>query len=529
MFGWNRSARMRVQVMFESEEAGRNTMRPAPLGRKMRGQALILVVLALLVLSLGLLVLFDTGQVVAKKVQLTNTADAAAYSAAVQEARALNLIAYMNRASVANEVAMAQMVSWYSWTNFAISATDHLKGALGLLEILTAGTGSEVLVPAIEALQEAKISLEEGRDIEQKFFNAAAIAVAELNDGFSIASRVIADGTTADVVNVARKIVKLNDQDASISTIGWELLTRQALTASHYVVRHAIPKRGGSGDPGADRLKSVVMEARDPFSRQRDGSFFFGALKKYGGTDLVNYRSWVGLDTLNLKFNTGFPPEEKKMPIAWGGSAAVDRVTTSFASLAQQDQGWSGPYQGNDPQYASRQWYAKYSNALSNGDASDLALSQPAQDGRPWISPELGKLGPTVGLSDYGDIADDKATVPYENGKAALSNGVGAVDVGPKFTVLVALPINKVKTSSHVSGIGGPPDFQTTDRVVSEGITAMASSQVYFSRSRYLFPRLTDPGREIGSLFSPYWQARLVDTPPEIRLEVAAGYGLVAP
>lgn len=103
---------------------------------KMRGQALILVVLALLVLCLGLVVLFDTGQVVAKKVQLVNTADAAAYSAAVQEARALNLIAYMNRASVANEVAMAQMVSWYSWTNFAISATDHLKDALGLLDSL---------------------------------------------------------------------------------------------------------------------------------------------------------------------------------------------------------------------------------------------------------------------------------------------------------------------------------------------------------------------------------------------------------
>src|SRR6478736_5578023 len=101
--------------------------------RREAGQALVLAVVCMLVFVIGVLVLFNTGQVINKKVQLNNTADAAAYSAAVQQARAYNLIAYLNRAQVANEVATAQMVSMHSWMNFAISGTDHFADAVQVI------------------------------------------------------------------------------------------------------------------------------------------------------------------------------------------------------------------------------------------------------------------------------------------------------------------------------------------------------------------------------------------------------------
>jgi hypothetical protein len=496
-----------------------------------QGQALILVVLALLVLCFGLIVVFDTGQVVSKKVQLVNTADAAVYSAAIQEARALNLIAYMNRASVANEVAMAQMVSWYSWTNFAISATDHLKIGLQILEAVTLEFGGEVLQPVVNALQEAKAGLEEGRDFAQKLFDTAAMAVAGLNGVYSKTSLAIADGMAVDTPYVAREVVHLNDPQADITPFGWGVLIKGAGDASGYVVRHRIADKGKARDQGSERLKNVVMEARDPFSRQRDGSTLYGWIRKYGGTDMVNYDSWVGLDTLNLDFTVGAPPlgDEYDIALAWGGGASVDKDAASFASLAKQNAGWSGPYQGYNPQYATRQRFAPFSNALGNGQASDYVLWQPAEGGTPWIKPSLGRLGGTVGLSDYSDIDANKALLPYDNGKSATVNGVSALDVGPKFTVLVAHPPETLQTSSHISGIGGPPDFQTKDKTVSGGITAMASAEVYFSRPRNLFPRLTEAGRETGSLFSPYWQARLIDTPADIRLEVGASQSLASP
>lgn len=540
MYGTIRRAQTGAAASSVCSKNGLRTRRSPSWRAKAAGQALILAVIALLVLCLGFIVLFDTGQVVTKKVQLVNTADAAAYSAAVQEARSLNLIAYMNRASVANEVAMAQMASWYSWTNFAISATDHMKDALQVVAIVTAFFGiGEVLEEGVQALQEAKTGLVEGRNVEQELFDVAATAISDLNGVYSQSSLVIADGGAADAALLARKIVTLNDPQASITTMGLGILAQDTLNANAYIKRYAIPTTTRTGNANADRYRNVVMEARDPFSRQRNGSFLFGWIKKYGGTDMVGYHSWVGLDTLDIEFScpvficgvTGFPPHAVRfdVPIAWGGGAAVDRQTTSFSSLARQDQTWSDPFIGNDPQYANRGNYAAYSNALSNGSASGLALSQPAENGTPWIKPQFLIPGGTVGLPDYNDVTQNKATVPYDNGKSANANGLAAVDVGPIFTVLVAQPMNTVQTSSNVQGIGGPPDFQVTDQAISSGMTAMSSAQTYFSRPHSLFPRLTDSYREMGSLFSPYWQARLIDTPCTIRQEVAVSNGTAAP
>ena len=99
------------------------TSQPCP--RRQRGQALPLALIFLLVLCVGLVVTFNTGQVVNKKVELTNAADAAAYSVAAEQARAWNLAAYMNRGRVANEVAIAQAVSLNSWlTQINVSAVN---------------------------------------------------------------------------------------------------------------------------------------------------------------------------------------------------------------------------------------------------------------------------------------------------------------------------------------------------------------------------------------------------------------------
>lgn len=262
-------------------------------------------------------------------------------------------------------------------------------------------------------------------------------------------------------------------------------------------------------------------------------------MDKKGGTDLVHYRNWVGVDTLNL--HVWFPlcwsggwfshPEtcHVYVPMAWGGAAGVDKEPSNgFSGLARQDNGWNGPYTGRPQEYAGPGSYPAYGGALQNGSAGNLVLSDPAGNGTPWIKPSLSVIpGATVGLPDYNDIKSDKATVPYLNGKSASANGVNNLDVGPLFTVLVEESMNSVRTSSHVPGIGGPPDFDIADKTVHDKMTALSSAQVYFSRSQTLFPNLVDSHRETGSLFSPYWQVRLVETPCTTQLAVAATYGVV--
>lgn len=94
--------------------------------RRQRGQALVFGIFLLMAGLAGLYFLFNTGQVSAEKTRLVTTADAVAHGAGVMQARALNFDAYANRALVANEVLVAQMVSLSSWAQYAKTHADNL-------------------------------------------------------------------------------------------------------------------------------------------------------------------------------------------------------------------------------------------------------------------------------------------------------------------------------------------------------------------------------------------------------------------
>jgi hypothetical protein len=82
---------------------------------RQRGQALVFIVVTTVVVLLGALLFFNTAQLTTQKMKLQNTADAAAYSGALSEARDYNFSAYANRAMIANQVAVAQLVGLTSW------------------------------------------------------------------------------------------------------------------------------------------------------------------------------------------------------------------------------------------------------------------------------------------------------------------------------------------------------------------------------------------------------------------------------
>jgi hypothetical protein len=73
---------------------------------------------------------FNVGQIVAEKMKVQNAADNAAYSAAVWEARGMNLTAYTSRAMVANYDTMATFLAVWSMM-------DALDGFLWLLETVS--------------------------------------------------------------------------------------------------------------------------------------------------------------------------------------------------------------------------------------------------------------------------------------------------------------------------------------------------------------------------------------------------------
>lgn len=508
-----------------------------------RGQALLLVVVSLVVLCLGLLMLFNTGQAVNKKVQLVNTADAAAYSVAVAQARAFNTVAYLNRAEVANEIAVAQMVSLYSWMNYLQSGIDHFKDALNIigyvLDVLVVTAEIGVMLNEVAtALGEVGQLLSQVRRGTRQAFDLAITGISEINSIYSQAQRLVMAGTLVDAPKVATSIVSANAADSGgkkvaygnrnmrVSHVGLVALEAQVARALGYVKRYVVqrPTRGPRGSwtkAGADRYVNVVMEARDEFTRGRRKSYVFGWIQERNGTDMVDYKRWVGVDTLNFHVRIPFPicvhHCSKNVPLAWGGAAAVTRNTRASASLYRpginRGRGWDSPYDLDH-----RRHYDPYNGALGNRAAGSIVASDPAAE----ESPSNALLKHYQGLTDYDDIVDTKhAILPYH---ADGDYGAGDRDVGPIFTVQVEQPIADVHTSSHVAGIGRDR-IQLQDRADSNAISAIASAQIYFSRPRsgWPFARQIDDKRELGNLFSPYWQARLVDTPASIRAGFRAG------
>ena len=84
------------------------------LGHDEDGQILVFTALAGLVLVMMVVTIFNTGMVIGEKIKVQNTADAAAYSQAVWEARVLNFLAYTNRAIISHMVTIAFCTAVFS-------------------------------------------------------------------------------------------------------------------------------------------------------------------------------------------------------------------------------------------------------------------------------------------------------------------------------------------------------------------------------------------------------------------------------
>ncbi len=248
--------------------------------RLQQGQAAVYVYLFLAVLVVSLLFLYKAGKLTSDKIQLQNAADAAAYSASLVEARDLNFAAYMNRAIVANEVAIGQMVglaSWaYHWRSFAdfLMAYDTLilgPATLGISTPIMQGiTNVAWRIPGnafIKVLSPvANISTSVLHNINK------AYGLAEY--GHHIVSLVFVVGTLDEMLKQnGPEHTKLSDFGllsliTHMTTYGaLPLLPGQQFSIG-YSPTKKVPvdefKEGGYG-----RLAALVAESRDPFTKGR--------------------------------------------------------------------------------------------------------------------------------------------------------------------------------------------------------------------------------------------------------------------
>lgn len=453
--------------------------------RRQCGQAIPLGIAAMLFSVALVLVLFNTGQMTSEKMRLANTADAAAYSGMVWQARSLNFHAYTNRAMVANQVAIAQFVSFVSWSKYLDVGARNFDMVANFFWPLK---------PFAAAFRNVASSI-------NNFMEAAAnIAIPILDTliaALSVSQTAVHAAAAVTTQEIVQEVVRQNDPQYSISTTTYGFLAQNAIRWNNFTERY-------NQNAMQTRMQDVTMRSRDGFTENRGWTWarvnigiMSTWIEKGGTTQLLSSgdamdRSasdleweWRGKDTLSVHARWRCPSfrrpnrrcQREILPMAWG---------EAYASTTGED--FCNPASGN---CGSNSW-------TPNPIAERLADSE---------NP-VSLSGYRGGVRPYRDVAglnrDDisESTRDPRLGLAVEIHKPGAV----------------VRTST-VAGIGSPgsPEnsrngigsgmFRMNDNFAGGNMSAISKAEVFFRRP--------DNRIEYANLFNPYWDVHLTSSRAE--------------
>lgn len=476
--------------------------------RHQRGQALIFGLFVLISGLAALFFFFNVGQLAREKTKLVNTADAVAYSAGVMQARALNFTAYGNRALVANEVFIAQMVSVSSWSQYIGDWIDNVQsvhpvctamaqaangdwvsgivgvaGAMVRFDPLYAGTCAALSNPTF-----ANVT----RQVTDSIPAAAEeiIILAENNKRAIIIAQNILHSTTGSfAVAVARQQLMQTVADANYAGDG-------RVTVSPFEIGVADDWFIGPNGSGfvrqyagneRTRFREVTVNAAntDPFVRQRSWTsravlpepsclpfnWRLNRVERRGGTELLGFDQWHAVDTQSYHHNV-----RGKRP--WNCNRRETETAASEQEAYDNQQGPGAASFGGSRAVNPR----AHSSALNSGtqDFTYSGLPNYYDLNEVWISRANRTVEPTM-----------RHAVRLSRARGELRSTDGGN--------------GQIRTRAD-SRIGA---YHST--IAANEMDAISTAEVYFERPPGSPSR--GPGTiELGSLFNPYWQVRLANS-----------------
>lgn len=284
------------------------------------GQALPLGMALLLLIALSAIVFFNTSKNSDEKSKVVNAADAAVYSGLVWQARTLNFQAYTNRAMVANQVSIAQLVSLSSWTNYGRIGARNLDTAIGWIP---------PIAPFTQALEQGAEQLE---NVVTQIAEIAVPVIDNTNAVLSMAQEGAYGAAYIATPQVVSTVVKANDSRyRATSTFAIAAQTRNAAAWSQLSARK---------NESLSEKETLINASLDAFSDARAWDALPGLattinvgpidrfrIVKEGSTRLEksgdDYQ-WRGKDGLSLHWQHyscglgGCGWENSEIPMGWG-------------------------------------------------------------------------------------------------------------------------------------------------------------------------------------------------------------------
>ncbi len=478
-----------------------------PRSYRQQGQSLLWFLAFAATMAMTFVGVYSVGQTTTEKQKTVNAADAAAYSGAMVQARVLNMVAYTNRAEIANEVMLAQLVSMQSWLGYmqetiqsfeliantlslippiaplmqgAARVMNVVENAIGYVGDLNAAA-TRLAVPAVEVAYSVVYST-----LKLVVFEPSGLVMAH-------ASRSAAENVLA--ANKADQNGKLDTAPSMISND--TLLARNALNWRSAFKLYKKNTRVGSASDGRRNAAEVLLESRDSFSEERKGArsgffsylwgsgqirvcpvFLLGASKD-GPTTLVNYERWEAQDTSVYRLNAGGCKGDG-LPYGWGR-----------ATLARNQE--AGNRRTNPHRAAGLLAYG-----------------------------EVEKFSGWTGVKELYDVDRNRSNDrPLDSGGQKYFKE-GEEDLS--FVVAVAKNKNAVRNNETLGFLDRDSashlgNTKLAANYLEDQIAAKSEAKVFFSRPARNTADFTgaplfrgDSHKEYASLYNPYWQVRLTDS-----------------
>lgn len=585
----------------------RRAISPTP--NQQRGQALLFVTVTALVMLLAMLTMFSMGQLTTEKMKLQNTADAAAYSAAVAQARDYNFSAYLNRGMIANDVAVAQLVGMASWSRNYYDTFNVLTprvdsryswvkpGPLYPLWSTTHGvakTASRGLKAAFEGAARLFVPLllgiNTGFQSAQKIYHyGTALTVAQTLGVDGRFNRILQGTVGVDlspITNYIRfgntyNVIKLNDPSASLSLLGvagyaantyqwanftsdrnplgpWGTETRDDKYEDRDCILDTIfgcmwwggwytvhryqtishPTNASDDGPKKDRMAGVVNASLDEFTTDRSKNWWLPML--VDPILLVGPTGYPSAWFLKMLFHDGSTKladdTESDVRNRWGSRNA----NWGYRKRDSWNQRWEASDSTNMlaistvPLCGIPFWGCVNIPVIPLMSGSSGALGADAS-GTASAGPNSGDLSRLTALRTYRDVTDiaqatntahqnlrspplvvevEKQTKTISTSSTVTTNSIGGGHLGIGRTAGAADPAgcgpgNVARNAPRVTAAFGSGNLDVGDGAAANCMRALAKAEAYFSRPANLYPR-GDGLAEYGSLYSPYWQARLL-------------------
>jgi hypothetical protein len=436
---------------------------------RQRGQSLVIGLFMLMIGALALFFQFSSGQVSADKQRVTNTADAAAYSAALWRARVLNYHAYSNRAMIANEVAIAQTLTLLSETQYLKNLAACLAFEAGDGDYMCSSAAPTIL--AIFGLSSYFSGAREILEYYQRLLQPTATAEIftrsqVINRGLSASQELLHGSANSFVLQavVARQVTVANDDNFTVRVVPDSFAG--GLGAS-FTQRYSGERR--------DRIANIVRARLDPYTRDRRFTvpplpctpIPLIVLRKRGTTELsADLDRWEASDNLSewREQLTIKGCRRNEGAISWASQSADGGSMEMRGAEINRNRRSRGYSRDDDVNYDHSNSYA--------------------------------------GIQSFRDL-----------NYSALSGGSDAQVRNPvhKLALVVRQPGSVVRTANTLNiGVGR---LRMAENFGSNRIASLAAADVYFRR-----PARRDGRIELPSLFNPYWHARLAEPTTQQRL-----------